>query len=208
MRRDQTEITPTAEDHNSTITCVAEYREHVINSSVTLNVQFPPKIQRDSWCLVEGKLLVCVCTSRGNPLPPITWPLENLTDYSVRSLSSSQTVNSTFTLLAADYPNNTVKCISSNELAKEELEIPIGILTDSFRMTDSLDCSRTFDAALPWIAAVCFCLNVVLITTLVVYIYKHRKSKKRKDDKTTDIYASLRKTDDDQEYSVISPQHR
>ena len=93
-----------------------------------------PKIQNNSHCTVEGELLVCVCFSRGNPPPPITWPLKTLTDYSVSSSSSLQTVSSTITVPATNYHNTTVKCISSNEIGQAETEIVIQNSTANFQL--------------------------------------------------------------------------
>lgn len=108
---------------------VGNYTGHYNNFLNYFNVSFslsvPPKIVNGSQCMVEGKLLVCVCISRGNPLPPITWPSATLTDFSVTSSSSIQTVTSTITMPAAVFHNTTVKCISSNKLGQAEIEIPI-----------------------------------------------------------------------------------
>lgn len=149
-------VYPTAHDHNKKITCVAEYGYSVVERTVTLTVKckfaavfvkfgviwyishhclfflsVPPKLLNSSQCKVKGKLLVCVCISWGNPPAPITWPGASLTDYSVSSTSSFQTVNSTITMPAADPHNTTVKCVSTNELGRAEIEIPLQNYTES-----------------------------------------------------------------------------
>lgn len=187
--RNTLRLIPTADDHNTNITCVAQYEHNVVETTVTLTVKckyllfvlldmnnsilvydivqssatdlyglasfsqiittafkcflscllfllnffilVPPKILSDSQCIVGGKRLVCVCISRGNPLPPISWPLAFLTDFSVTSSSSVQTVNSTITMPAADNHNTTVKCISRNELGQAEIEISLQNYTEN-----------------------------------------------------------------------------
>ncbi|KAM4572190.1 sialic acid-binding Ig-like lectin 10 [Odontesthes bonariensis] len=194
----------TEDHHNTNISCVAEHKYDVVETTVPLTVKFSPKIQNNSHCTVEGELLVCVCFSRGNPPPPITWPLKTLTDYSVSSSSSFLTVSSTITVPAANYHNATVKCISSNEIGQAETETVIQNSTANFQLNYV---NTSFDAVLPWITAVCFSLNLVLITILAFYIYKRGKRKKRKLQENR-TYASLRRGDIEQEYSVISPSPR
>ncbi|CAK6950897.1 sialic acid-binding Ig-like lectin 5 [Scomber scombrus] len=197
-------LTPKADDHNTNITCVAEYNYSIVTErTVTLTVEFPPQILNGSQCVVEGKLLVCVCISRGNPLPPITWPFASLTEYSVISSSSIQTVNSTFTMPAADYLNSTVKCISSNGLGQAEIVIPIQNYTEKY----GLDGSQRFDANLPWITAVSFSLNLILLTSLIICAYKRYKNMQKVpcDREENNTYASLKKADVQEEYTTISP---
>ncbi|XP_047451828.1 sialic acid-binding Ig-like lectin 7 [Mugil cephalus] len=58
---------PTAYHHNTNITCVVEYDDGAVETTVTMTVKFPPKILPGSQCIFKGKLLVCECISRGNP---------------------------------------------------------------------------------------------------------------------------------------------
>lgn len=84
-----------------------------------------PQILNSSQCMVDSRLLVFVCISWGNPLPLITWPLASLTDFSVTSSRSDQTVNSTVVMPTADYHNSSVRCISGNALGRADIEIPL-----------------------------------------------------------------------------------
>ncbi|XP_068578737.1 uncharacterized protein [Cebidichthys violaceus] len=198
---DTLELTPSADDHNKYITCVADYGHSVVKTTVTLIVEFSPKIQNGSQCTVEGKLVVCVCISRGNPLPLITWPWASLTNFSVTHYSSIQTVHSTITMLAADYTNTT--CISSNNLGQAEFELPLQNYTENYWL------GMNPKSALPWIiAGVSLSLNLVLLTTLIICTYKRGKSQQRKLSVEMNTYASLNQADVGQEYSVISPHPR
>ncbi|XP_059190356.1 uncharacterized protein LOC131972700 [Centropristis striata] len=199
---------PTADDHNINITCLADYGYTVAETTVTLNVKFSPKILNSSQCMTDGKLVVCVCNSRGNPLAPITWPLASLTDFSVTSSSSILTVSSTITMpAAADYHNTSVKCISSNEMGQAEIDIPLQDNSKNFP-TDLYGGKQTFNTTTPWIiVGVSFSLNLLLLI-LIISIYRRDKQTQMKVCEETDTYASLRKADVEQEYSVISPQPR
>ncbi|XP_042352634.1 uncharacterized protein LOC121950634 isoform X2 [Plectropomus leopardus] len=202
-------FTPTADDHNTKITCVANYSHSVFETTVTLKVKFSPKIQQTSQCTVEGKLVVCVCISRGNPLPPITWP--SLTDFSVTSSSSIQTVNSTITMSAADYQNTSVKCISSNKVGRAEIDIPIQSDAKKLRPKNELDANHKSDANLPWIiTAVSLSLNLVLLTSLIICTSKRCRGKSQHGELCEEMktYATLNKADVGQDYSVISSQTR
>ncbi|XP_049429238.1 sialic acid-binding Ig-like lectin 5 [Epinephelus fuscoguttatus] len=200
-------LTPTADHHNTNITCVADYGHSVVETTVTLDVKFSPKILNSSQCMVEGKLLVCVCISRGNPLAPITWP--SLTDFTVTSSSSIQTVNSIITMSAADYHDTSVKCISSNELGRAQVEIPLQNYTEN-RLNYELDSNHSSNAVLPWIiTGVSLSLNLILLTSLIICIKRCRgKSQQRELDEDMNTYASLNQPDVGQEYSVISPRTR
>ncbi|XP_034391251.1 uncharacterized protein LOC117732425 [Cyclopterus lumpus] len=194
-------LTPIAEDHNTDITCVAVYDHAVVKTTVPLTLRFPPKIQNGSQCMVEGKLVVCVCISRGNPLPLIAWPCDSLTNFSVTSWSHIQTVHSTITMLAADH--NAIKCISSNELGRIEYE-PALLNYANNNWSDGMNPKP--HAALPWIiAGVSLSVNLVLLTTLITCTWG--KSQQREPcDETT--YATLNQVDDGQEYSVITRRAR
>ncbi|XP_031713112.1 sialic acid-binding Ig-like lectin 5 [Anarrhichthys ocellatus] len=198
---DSLKLTPSADDHNTNITCVANYDHSIVKTTVSLTVEFLPKIQNGSQCMVEGKLVVCVCISRGNPLPLIYWPWASLTNFSVTRYSSIQTVHST--MLAADYTNT--KCISSNKLGRAEFELPLQNYTENYW----LGMNPKFDAALPWIiAGVSLSLNLVLLTTMIILTYKRGKNQQRKPSVEINTYASLNQADFGQEYSVISPHPR
>ncbi|XP_043980066.1 uncharacterized protein LOC122835250 isoform X1 [Gambusia affinis] len=202
--KDTLRINPTAHHHNTNITCVAEYDNDLTEATVTLNVKFKPKITNDSHCLVKGELLVCMCVSWGNPLPPISWPLENLTTFSVTSLRIAQTVRSTFTMPASEYHSATVKCTSSNERGLAETSIIIRNSEESAKPNTLPGRRKGIDSALPWIAGLCFSLNLVFITALIVHICQRRNNKQKEQSKEIDIYMSLKKGGVEEEYSVIS----
>ncbi|XP_008274328.1 uncharacterized protein LOC103353234 isoform X2 [Stegastes partitus] len=185
------------EGEDVTITCIAE--------RLCYGEEDSPKILNSSECRTEGKLLVCTCISQGNPLPPITWPLDTLTDYSVSSFSSIQTVTSTIILPAADYHNATVKCSSSNEVGLSAIEIPVPNGTENLRLDPGVDLNHEYDAVFPWIiVGVSLSLNLVLLTTLIICIRKGRKSSPKELCEEMNTYASLNVADVEQPYGNIS----
>ncbi|XP_054890907.1 uncharacterized protein LOC129363014 [Poeciliopsis prolifica] len=131
------QVIPTADHHNTNITCIATYDHDVAETTVTLTVKFSPRILNSSHCTVKGELLLCVCISWGNPPPPIFWPSETLTDYAVTSFSNAERVNSTLAMPAAKYHNDTVKCMSRNEVGQAESELQIQNSTEHDRVNFS-----------------------------------------------------------------------
>ncbi|KAG8012799.1 hypothetical protein GBF38_020701 [Nibea albiflora] len=181
-------LTAKAEDHNTKVTCVVEYDDTIIEKTVTLTVIFAPKILSGSHCAVEGGLLLCVCISQGNPLPPITWPLPSLTDFSVTSSSSIQTVRSVITMPAADH-YGTITCVSMNHLGLARMDIPLQNHTET-------ECDG---------------LNLVLLAILIIFSYNcmcRGKGQEKKCGEDMDTYASLNLAAVEQPYSVITPQTR
>lgn len=73
------------------------------------------KIQKGSGCVLQSEVLTCVCISEGFPLPTIKWPLlKNHTEYSVITMVSKHTVNSTVSVTVNKHSNSTVECVSNN----------------------------------------------------------------------------------------------
>lgn len=83
-----------------------------------------PKILPTSQCTVRSDVLTCVCTSQGSPVPTVKWPIvRNLTEYSVTTSVSGDTVNSTL-VLAAQEDIAKVQCNSGK--VKKHLNISEG----------------------------------------------------------------------------------
>lgn len=75
-----------------------------------------PKVLNGSGCVLRPDGLTCVCLSAGFPLPTIQWPLlKDHTEYSITSIVSNHTVNSTVTITVENHGNISVECVSSNE---------------------------------------------------------------------------------------------
>ncbi|XP_030280955.1 uncharacterized protein LOC115586243 isoform X2 [Sparus aurata] len=205
-------FTPAADYHNANITCVAKFDSIRAETTVTLTVKFAPQILNSSQCMVDSRLLVFVCISWGNPLPLITWPLASLTDFSVTSSRSDQTVNSTVVMPTADYHNSSVRCISGNALGRADIEIPLHYYRGDLSVKYGLDSSPRSDAVHCWpITGVSLSVNVALLTALIVCTVKRGKSQEQRKELGEEMspYASLNRADNDQNtYSNISPSQR
>ncbi|CAJ1056276.1 uncharacterized protein LOC117814521 [Xyrichtys novacula] len=201
-------LTPTADDHNTNVTCVAEYENNIVSEkTVTLIVKFAPRFLNGSQCVVKRELLVCSCISWGNPPPPITWPVDSLTDFSIKSHSKAEIVNSTLTFNAAEFYNTSIKCVSSNEVGQRKIEIKIQNYTETSKNSVNPNTWQPC-TALPWVTAVSVCLNLVLLISLIICIHKWCKRSKEKNSKEEDTYMALNRAQIETEYSVISPRRR
>lgn len=79
--------------------------------------------------------MTCVCMSQGSPLPNVRWPiLRNLTEYSVMTSVSGDTVNSTLVMPAQEKNMEKVQCNSGK--LKRQLSISAGTQQNLL-----LDCS-------------------------------------------------------------------
>ncbi|XP_019128180.2 neuronal growth regulator 1 [Larimichthys crocea] len=198
-------IAAEADDHNTSVTCVVEYNDTIIEKTVTLTVKSAPKILNGSHCIVEGELLHCVCISQGNPLPPITWPLASLTDFSVTSTSSIQTVHSIITMPTADH-YSPITCISTNDLGQAVMDIP---LQNHTKIEYGLTSNPMRDAVHPWIiTGVSLSMNLVLLAILIISTHNWGKGQEKECGEDMDTYASLNLAAVEQPYGVITPQTR
>lgn len=62
-----------------------------------------PKILPTSQCTVWSDVVTCICIVQNSPVPTVKWPiLKNLTEYSVTTTVSGNTMNSTIVLAAQE----------------------------------------------------------------------------------------------------------
>ncbi|XP_017164988.1 hemicentin-2-like isoform X2 [Poecilia reticulata] len=107
-------------------TCTATYENITETKYVHVKVTWSPKVLNGSGCVLRTDALTCMCLSEGFPLPTIQWPmLKDHTEYSITSVVSNHTVNSTVTITVKNHGNISVECVSSNENgeAKENLTV-------------------------------------------------------------------------------------
>lgn len=79
--------------------------------SSTLVSAGSPKILPTSQCTVRQDVLTCICIIQNSPVPTVKWPiLKNLSEYSVITTVSGDTINSTI-ILAAQEDIAKVNCI-------------------------------------------------------------------------------------------------
>ncbi|XP_054903045.1 hemicentin-1-like [Poeciliopsis prolifica] len=114
------------EEDSGRYSCAAKYENITETKYVDIKVTWSPKVLNDSGCVLRPGGLTCVCLSEGFPLPTIRWPLlKDHTEYSITSIVSNHTVNSTVTIMVKNHGNISVECVSSNENgeAKEKLTV-------------------------------------------------------------------------------------
>uniref|UniRef100_A0A3B5R6B9 B-cell receptor CD22 n=1 Tax=Xiphophorus maculatus TaxID=8083 RepID=A0A3B5R6B9_XIPMA len=96
--------------------CTITYENITETKYIDINVIWSPKVLNGSGCVLRPDSLTCVCLSAGFPLPTIQWPLlKDHTEYSITSIVSNHTVNSTVTITVESHGNISVECVSSNE---------------------------------------------------------------------------------------------
>lgn len=95
--------------------CTATYMNNTVTEYVDIEVTWLPKVLNGSGCELQSNVMTCVCISEGFPLPTIKWPLlKDYTDYSIITMVSNHTVNSTVTVTVKTQ-DTSVACLSRNE---------------------------------------------------------------------------------------------
>ncbi|CAF88060.1 unnamed protein product [Tetraodon nigroviridis] len=112
--------------HFTNVTCKVSFNNNIsTEETVTLNINFSPKILKNSGCKIQSDILTCACISQGVPLPTITWPLlTNHTEYFIMTAVSDYMVNSTISLRVTDY-NHVVHCVSNNDIGRVHQNLTI-----------------------------------------------------------------------------------
>ncbi|XP_053182858.1 sialic acid-binding Ig-like lectin 5 [Scomber japonicus] len=102
-------------EHSGRYICTVNHVDNTLTLHADVTVTRFAKILKGSGCVTQLTALTCVCISQGVPLPTIKWPLmENHTEYTVITMVSNHTVNSTITLPVTDHRNTAVECVTSN----------------------------------------------------------------------------------------------
>ncbi|XP_039516571.1 B-cell receptor CD22-like isoform X3 [Pimephales promelas] len=85
-------ISNTDPTHSGRYVCTAQNEHGTQNASVTLNVQFAPKIS--SFC--KSSVITCVCEAHGNPSPKLEWHLSgNVLANTTNTVIWNETLGST-----------------------------------------------------------------------------------------------------------------
>ncbi|XP_026040648.1 hemicentin-1-like isoform X2 [Astatotilapia calliptera] len=102
-------------EYSGQYVCTAKYLDKAITIHASVTVTWFSETQDGSGCVLQSEVLTCVCISEGFPLPTIKWPLlKNHTEYSVITMVSKHTVNSTVSVTVNKHSNSTVECVSNN----------------------------------------------------------------------------------------------
>ncbi|XP_050959331.1 sialic acid-binding Ig-like lectin 14 [Labeo rohita] len=105
--------------HRGWYHCTAQNQHGSQNSSVMLDIQYPPQISASS-SYISGDVMVCFCEADGNPSPKLEWHLSGrpVTNSSNMFISeerlSSTGLRSSITLHQSLTHTSTLQCVSKN----------------------------------------------------------------------------------------------
>ncbi|XP_041843766.1 hemicentin-1-like isoform X1 [Melanotaenia boesemani] len=185
----------TAEDSGQYV-CTAKHLNTTVTELTDVTVTWFSEILDGSGCVHQSAVLTCVCISEGFPLPSIKWPLlQNHREYSVITMASGYTVNSTVTLMVKHHDNMTIQCVSSNDDGEAKLNLKI---QQNVPEKQGHHCSS--GELFLSIAVVSVFVNVILVI-YCVFLWISRK--KVKPDEAERFYMSLHRKDTSDEYDVI-----
>lgn len=148
--------------------CTAQHELKTLNTYVDVKVLKKPEIMNTSGCVYQSEVLTCVCISQGSPLPTVTWSLlENHTEYSVVTMVTGRTVNSTFVLRVKDHNRTEVQCVSSNRVGQVQESFSPTIRTDTTEPEDPPE--KIIQAATSLQLIIAFVVGFVL-SALLCYV--------------------------------------
>ncbi|XP_064804581.1 sialic acid-binding Ig-like lectin 5 [Oncorhynchus masou masou] len=103
--------------------CKAQHLNRTLTASIVVTVMYHPVILNASGCVIQAKVMTCVCVSQGVPLPLIGWL--NTEEYSLTKSVLRSSVNTTIRMHVGNHNNTTVECVSTNEVGRvrEKLQV-------------------------------------------------------------------------------------
>ncbi|XP_055781626.1 sialic acid-binding Ig-like lectin 5 [Salvelinus fontinalis] len=110
-------------EHAGEYVCKAQHLNRTLTASIVVTVMYHPVILNASGCVIQAKVMTCVCVSQGVPLPLIGWL--NTEEYSLTKSVLRSSVNTTIRMHVGNHTNTTVECVSTNEVGRvrEKLQV-------------------------------------------------------------------------------------
>ncbi|XP_064856172.1 sialic acid-binding Ig-like lectin 5 isoform X3 [Oncorhynchus nerka] len=110
-------------EHAGEYVCKAQHLNRTLTASIVVTVMYHPVILNASGCVIQAKVMTCVCVSQGVPLPLIGWL--NTEEYSLTKSVLRSSVNTTIRMHVGNHNNTTVECVSTNEVGRvrEKLQV-------------------------------------------------------------------------------------
>ncbi|KAM9512383.1 sialic acid-binding Ig-like lectin 14 [Salvelinus alpinus] len=110
-------------EHAGEYVCKAQHFNRTLTASIVVTVMYHPVILNASGCVIQAKVMTCVCVSQGVPLPLIGWL--NTEEYSLTKSVLRSSVNTTIRMHVGNHTNTTVECVSTNEVGRvrEKLQV-------------------------------------------------------------------------------------
>ncbi|KAK2892672.1 hypothetical protein Q8A67_012660 [Cirrhinus molitorella] len=199
-------FTATHHQHGVTFTCTITYqlqdKNKTAQNSITLYVQYAPKISSSSSC-IRAVVPVCFCEVDGNPSPELEWhlsgrPVTNSSNTFISEERLSITgLRSSITLHQSLTNTSTLQCISKNThgTARKLLQLPLFYL-------QFLDCQQTTVSLLIILALIL----VLYALTVGLGLYKMRQlsTKLKAQNEAADTHASLQLSTLPSEYETLN----
>ncbi|XP_058629488.1 sialic acid-binding Ig-like lectin 13 isoform X1 [Onychostoma macrolepis] len=192
-------FTATHREHGVTFTCTITYqlqdKNKTAQDSITVHVQYAPKISSSSSCS-RTNVTVCFCEADGNPSPELEWHLSGrpVTNSSNTFISeerlSSTGLRSSITLHQSLTHTSTLQCVSNNTrgTARKLLQLPSSLARLNF--------SQLFGVAV-------VALVVVFLCT-VTCICVRWSTKLQAQNEAAGTYASLQLSAPPSEYETLN----
>ncbi|XP_064175957.1 B-cell receptor CD22-like, partial [Anguilla rostrata] len=198
-------FTVTESSGSETYYCEAQNEHGKENSTtVQLNVKYMPQISGSGSCSRTAAEISCFCESRGNPSPSMEWRVSGLrvtnsTDRVIREEQLGNTgLRSSLTMRQSQGDTPTLLCVSTNTLGSSNLQLHVL----SPQQHSGLNCNPLFHIIIVGL----ICLYVL---TVGFCIHKNKRlSRRLKEGRDGDTYASLQLPNISPEYDVLQVKNK
>ncbi|XP_016399914.1 sialic acid-binding Ig-like lectin 13 [Sinocyclocheilus rhinocerous] len=199
-------FTATHRQHRVTFTCTITYQlqdeNKTAQDSITLHVQYAPKISPSSSC-TRTDVTVCFCEADGNPSPELEWYLSGrpVTNSSNTFISeerlSSTGLRSSITLHQSLTHTSILQCVSNNTHgnASQQFQLPLSGLQYA-------DCQQATVSLL--IILTLILVLFALTVGLALYKIRQLSSKLKAQNEAAGTYASLQLSAPPSEYETLN----
>ncbi|XP_072316946.1 uncharacterized protein [Eucyclogobius newberryi] len=166
--------------------CTAQSHDKSLTTHVDVKLILKPHILNSSGCAYNGEVLSCVCVTRASPVPTVTWTLlQDQFEYSLVTMVTGDTVNSSFVLRGTGHNRTEVQCVSSNRAGQVQEYFTASITSDS-GTRQNLPKNKS-QQILPVEVMLAFALGVLLSVTVCCLVMTCHRREKRSNSQDRDI---------------------
>ncbi|KAI9999929.1 hypothetical protein NQD34_011772 [Periophthalmus magnuspinnatus] len=170
--------------------CTVEHELRTLNTSVDVTVFWKPHILNSSGCVYNGEVLSCVCVTRASPVPSVTWTLlQDQSEYSLVTMVTGDTVNSSFVLRGTGHNRTQVQCVSSNRAGQVQEYFTPSITSDTEE--PPVGPKNIMQVVSKLEVIIGFLTGFILAAVLCCLVIKYRRRKQNNDFKDGDITETL-----------------
>ncbi|XP_052433346.1 sialic acid-binding Ig-like lectin 13 [Carassius gibelio] len=194
-------FTATHRQHRVTFTCTITYQlqdqNKTAQDSITVHLQYSPKIFSSSSC-TRTDVTVCFCEADGNPSPELEWHLSGrpVTNSSNTFISeerlSSTGLRSSISLHQSLTHTSTLQCVSRNIH---------GTASQLFQLPSSVPCLNHLSVL---IGAAVFVALVVIMMFVIIYTCVRLSTMQKALNEAAGTYASLQLSAPPSEYETLN----